>query len=112
MVVPEPAKGFLRAVPAAWDDTRYLAGEPGSLAVIARRRGNDWYVGGINGLESPAAGACPLAFLDEGSYKLTRIGDDDRGRGFAATTGTVTRADALSLRMLPRGGFAAVLAKQ
>lgn len=110
--LPEPAKGFLRAVPAAWDDTRYLAGEPGSLAVIARRRGNDWYVGGINGLESPAAGACPLAFLDEGSYKLTRIGDDDRGRGFAATTGTVTRADALSLRMLPRGGFAAVLAKQ
>ncbi|HAK93908.1 MAG TPA: alpha-glucosidase [Planctomycetes bacterium] len=110
--LPEPAKDFLRAVPVAWDDTRFVAGEPGSMAVIARRRGNDWYVGGINGLESPSTGTCSLGFLDEGSYTLTRIGDGAGGKGFAVSTGTVTRAGALGLDMLPHGGFAAMLVKK
>ncbi len=110
--LPEPVKGFLRAVPAAWDDTRLLAGEPGSTAVIARRRGNDWYVGGINGLESLASGTCSLDFLDEGSYALTHIGDSAGGKGFAVSTGTMTRAGVLAISMLPRGGFAAMLVKK
>lgn len=45
---PQEALDFLREVPTVWDETRYIAGEPGSSAVIARRNGSRWYVGAIN----------------------------------------------------------------
>jgi hypothetical protein len=54
----EPVKDYLRRVPAAWDDTRFLAGYPGQYVVVARRHGDTWYVAGINGGDRPR----PLAF--------------------------------------------------
>src|SRR5690606_28356388 len=45
----EPVISFLKQVPAAWDDTKFVAGYPGDEVVIARRKGETWYVGGING---------------------------------------------------------------
>ncbi len=37
--LPDGPKRFLREVPVVWDDTRLIDGEPGKLAVIARRHG-------------------------------------------------------------------------
>ncbi len=110
--LPAPAKRVLRTVPVAWDDTRYVAGEPGSMAVLARRHGTDWYVGGINGLGRDRTETYVLEFLGEGEYEMTVIGDVTNNTGFAAATKTVTRADALQMELFPRGGFVAVLAKK
>lgn len=45
-----PVCNFLREVPATWDEIRVLdPSEIGKLAVIARRSGNDWYIGILNG---------------------------------------------------------------
>ncbi len=44
-----PAQDYLRRVPATWDETRYLGGFPAQYAVLARRKGTQWYVAGING---------------------------------------------------------------
>ena len=46
---PEEVKDFLGNLPATWDETRLLGGNPGKSVVIARRSGNTWYVAGING---------------------------------------------------------------
>ena len=40
---------FLKQLPTAWDETRFIDGYPGKFVVIARRTGDKWYVGGING---------------------------------------------------------------
>lgn len=45
---PEALKVF-RDAPARWDETRCLIGEPGRVAIFARRSGNSWFVAGING---------------------------------------------------------------
>ncbi|MBR1574873.1 MAG: glycoside hydrolase family 97 catalytic domain-containing protein [Bacteroidales bacterium] len=45
----EGPKAFLRDVPAAWDESVLLAGYPSNYAVIARRKGDVWWIGGING---------------------------------------------------------------
>ena len=37
--LPDAPKEFLKHVPTAWDETRFVAGEPGQLAVLARRNG-------------------------------------------------------------------------
>ncbi len=47
--LPSFAVDFLKNIPVDWDDTRYIAGYPGRDAVIARKKGDRWYIGGING---------------------------------------------------------------
>lgn len=47
--LPDDPKKFLKNVPVTWDETRYLAGLPGKFVIIGRRKGNQWYIGGING---------------------------------------------------------------
>ncbi len=49
--LPAAPKEFLQRIPVVWDETRFLQGDPGKFAVIVRRAGELWYVGGINGGE-------------------------------------------------------------
>ncbi len=44
---------FMREVPTAWDETLLIDGYPGRYAVVARRSGDRWYVGGINATAGP-----------------------------------------------------------
>jgi len=76
---PDAARTFLKQVPAAWDETRVLSGEPGKQVVIARRDGKVWYVGAINGTDEHVDIDVPLAFLGDGQWWALLIRDDDRG---------------------------------
>ena len=49
--LPAAPKEFFQRIPVVWDETRFLQGDPGKFAVIVRRAGELWYVGGINGGE-------------------------------------------------------------
>ncbi|GAA3612751.1 glycoside hydrolase family 97 N-terminal domain-containing protein [Flavivirga amylovorans] len=73
--VPELA--FYDALPTVWDDTKVIDGYPGEFAVIARRSGNDWFIGALNG-DIPRDIKIPLDFLTEGkTYEATIYFDDD-----------------------------------
>ena len=48
---PGLALDFMREVPTTWDETRYIDGEPGQNAAIARRHGDTWYIGAVNASE-------------------------------------------------------------
>lgn len=39
---------FYCSIPTVWDETRFIEGEMGDYAVVARRSGNDWYVSVLN----------------------------------------------------------------
>lgn len=58
---------FLERVPATWDETRVVAGEPGAYVSIARRSGDEWYVGTMTN-EEPRVLEIPLDFLGDGEY--------------------------------------------
>ncbi|EJL59133.1 glycoside hydrolase family 97 protein [Flavobacterium sp. CF136] len=40
---------FLKKVPTVWDETLLIDGYPGKYCVIARRKGEKWYIAAING---------------------------------------------------------------
>ncbi|MBQ0073914.1 MAG: glycoside hydrolase family 97 catalytic domain-containing protein [Prevotella sp.] len=40
---------FLKNVPTTWDETKFIEGYPGKLAILARRHGEKWYIAGLNG---------------------------------------------------------------
>lgn len=108
--LPDVAKNFLRHVPAAWDDTKFLEGYPGKDVIIARRKGETWYIGGINGELKEKTKSVSFDFLPEGlSYKLTLIADGKHDKTFAASYLIVKKNDSVDVKMLRRGGFAAYL---
>ncbi|PHN02290.1 glycoside hydrolase family 97 protein [Flavilitoribacter nigricans] len=72
-----PELTFFDRLPTVWDDTRVLDGYPGSHAVIARRSGNTWYIGALNG-ETEREFVIPLEFLDpQKNYQATIFLDDE-----------------------------------
>jgi alpha-glucosidase len=42
-----PERKFFRAIPTVWDETRWLGGEIGEWAMVARRSGKEWFIGAI-----------------------------------------------------------------
>jgi len=40
----QPGFEFLKQVPTTWDETRFLQGRVGEYIVMARRKGEDWYI--------------------------------------------------------------------
>lgn len=108
--LPDAAKNFLRHVPAAWDDTKFMDGYPGRDVIIARRKGESWYMGGINGELKEKTKSVSFGFLPDGmSYKLTLIADGKHDKAFLTTYLTVDKNDSVAVKMLRRGGFAAYL---
>jgi hypothetical protein len=103
--LPDAPRRFLQQVPAAWDETRVLFGEPAEMIVIARRRGQVWYAAGLNGLDTATDVGLPLDFLGAGTWTATIIGDGDGARAFRDETRRVTKQDDLTLSMEPRSGF-------
>ncbi|HET8952599.1 MAG TPA: glycoside hydrolase family 97 catalytic domain-containing protein [Solirubrobacteraceae bacterium] len=102
------ATAVLRDVPAAWDETRLLAGAPDREAVLARRSGQDWWVGSISALDAHVQTAS-LGFLAaDRTYRLHLVRDDGRG-GLAVEDRTVTSRDSLSVAVERNGGFTAEL---
>lgn len=106
--VPEAVKAFLKQVPTAWDETRVLGGEPGQTIVIARRAGDVWYVGGINGTDIRQPVSVRPEFLRGGTWTGPLIEDGDGPRQFRLVHGTIDTASGsigLGVLMAPRGGF-------
>ena len=103
------ALALLEAAPAAWDDTRLLAGEPGTYATVARRAGEAWFVGGLSATPARTE-TLRLGFLAPGrAYTATVVTDDGAG-GLASTARTVTAADAIEVPVAADGGFTVQLA--
>ncbi len=75
--IPEiPDLTFYEQVPTVWEDTRVLDGYPGELAVIARRSGNDWYLGVLTGTKAHAL-SLRLDFLDPATTYQAKIYSHD-----------------------------------
>ena len=110
--LPDAPKHFLRTVPAEWDDIHFIAGEPGKLAVIARRKGNEWFVGGISGEDVPEKIPIHLSFLAGGDYSMTFISDGKDAKSFKIVVQNVSSDETVNVTMLPRGGFVMRLAPE
>ncbi|QYK03051.1 glycoside hydrolase family 97 protein [Shewanella psychrotolerans] len=92
--VPTYVKQFLRQLPVQWDESRYIAGTPGKLAVFARRSGNLWYIAGINGENSAKTVNLDLSFLaGKTAYAIKSDGD----RGFSDQNIVITTTTKVTL---------------
>jgi len=99
-----PGREFIKDIPAAWDETRFIEGLPASHIVIARRKGSDWYIGGMT--DSARNVVIPLRFLDRGKNYNALIFSDDTHQTMKREILEVNNDSSLTLGLLERGGFA------
>jgi alpha-glucosidase len=79
-----PELSFFKRLPTVWDETRWLQGHPESHAVVARRKRDTWFIGGLNGAAAREF-EIPLDFLPANqNFRLELYRDDN-------TVATVTK---------------------
>lgn len=91
-IIDTPELEFFAKVPTVWDDTQVVSGVIGGYATVARRSGQDWFVGALNGGEERQL-EVPLDFLSPNvTYTARRYSDDP-----TLETTTQVRIDELSV---------------
>jgi hypothetical protein len=101
--LPPEALQIFRDAPARWDETRCLIGEPGKIAVFARRSGSSWFIAGING----TGGALPLD-LDLSSFKKFQkrlLITEGTNAAMQVVVVPLAATTQWQHRLPPRGGF-------
>lgn len=105
---------YIASVPTTWDETRALATEVGKYIIVAKRKGDKWFIGGIcNGDESERTFDIKLDFLGEGERKLTAFKDgvnaDIQAMHYNKIEQTVNKNSTIKIKMVKNGGYAAVI---
>lgn len=101
-----PAVDVLKSIPSVWDETKVLPpSEIGELALFARRRGDTWFVGALNGPDARTIKLDP-SFLGAGAYKATVVRDNlEDAASMEVETLEARRGRVLEIPMRAAGGF-------
>ncbi len=107
---PTEVQHLISTLPAAWDDTKLLAGYPGESVAIARQSGDIWYVGVLNGKDEPQSLDIDWSAIGEDIWDITTFADQGETKAWDIRTETLsTKQLPVTINMQPRGGFVAVM---
>ncbi|RFZ89988.1 glycoside hydrolase family 97 protein [Mucilaginibacter conchicola] len=111
----QPGFDFLQTVPTNWDETRVPNAAINQYVTIARRNGNNWFIGAITD-NQPRNHAVKLDFLGDGEYTADIYTDaadtDTNPNNLKKETKTVTRKDVLNLPVAANGGAVVKITKK
>ena len=101
---------FWKYCPTVWDESKALQGEIGEYIVQARRSGNDWFVGAMNGLQARDITLNTADFLQKGKKYQVEIYNDVPALNTRTKVSTVVQTikagKILKLHLQPSGGAA------
>ncbi len=104
---PDYVREVLKTLPTVWEESRFLAGYPGKLAVFARRGADGrWWVAGFNG--EPTAKSVEVSLAGFGRGDAVSVITDGESGGFVRSDNTLDgAARVLRMDLKPYGGFLA-----
>lgn len=107
--------GFITQVPTVWDETRVLEAKAGEYAIVAKRKDDRWFIGGItNNSERERHFELSLDFLPEDA-DLTMTAFEDgvnaahQAMDYRKTEKRVKKDETITVKMVRNGGWAAVI---
>lgn len=99
---------FIAQVPTVWDETVVLDGKMGEYIITARRKGDTWFVGGLNNWDARDV-EVDLSFLSSGSHKAVLFKDGVNAhrtaRDYKREEVSVSSTQPLKVHLAPGGGF-------
>ena len=102
---------FITAIPTTWDETKVLEASVGEYLVLARRKGNDWFVAGMTDWQERTFNI-PLSILN-GKYSASIFADgvnaDKNAEDYQIQRQDVAPTDTLKIQLKPGGGCVVVL---
>ncbi|MFL5809080.1 MAG: glycoside hydrolase family 97 protein [Flavisolibacter sp.] len=105
---------FISRIPTVFDETIALDGKVGEYVAIARRKGNEWYVGAMSNWNAREMNI-DLSFLGEGNYEAEVFKDgvnaDRDGTDYKRETIRVKNNERLKINLASGGGWAARIYK-
>jgi len=105
---------FIAQVPTTFDETVALDGKLGDYAVVARRKGNTWYVAALTDW-TPRKLTLDLSFLGEGQFQADIFADGVNAAKDASDYRHLKqRVDAsqrLTIQLSSGGGWTAIIRK-
>lgn len=104
----EPELKFFDDVYTVWDESKVLEGEPGEYVTMARRHGDEWFIGTITNAGRKAE--VGLDFLPEGKFVAEIYTDGDKSiptrTKVLVSSCLVSSADTLHFNLRDSGGAA------
>ncbi len=73
----QPAFKFIQEVPVTWDETKVIDAKIGDFVTIARRKGNEWFIGSVSD-ENSRTVKIPLNFLEAGKFYIAELYTDGK----------------------------------
>jgi len=105
---------FIAGVPVVWDETRVLEAAVGDYLVVARRSGEDWFIGAMTDWKGREF-EIDLSFLGGGEYKAVIFSDginaDRYTQDYKKSETVLSKDDKLKIKMAPGGGYVARITK-
>ncbi|RYY30174.1 MAG: glycoside hydrolase family 97 protein [Sphingobacteriaceae bacterium] len=106
---------FITSVPTTWDETKPLVASVGETALVAKRKNDTWFIGGItNSQEKSQKMDISFDFLTKGkTYNMTYFEDginaSRQAMDYRKKTITIKAGDKITISMARNGGWAAIL---
>lgn len=101
---------FLAPVPTVWDETRVLDGRMGDYLLVARRKGQEWYVGAMTDWTAREL-EVDFSFLPAGKFQLEAYQDGvnagRHGSDYKKVKNLITRTAKVKIKLAEGGGWAA-----
>jgi alpha-glucosidase len=106
---------FLKIVPTAWDDIKFIGGTPDSYVALAKRSGDTWFIGVMNNSVGKKI-SLALDFLPEGTYEMNVWADGKNAnkdpKELQLKKQTVKKGDSLKIELANNGGFVATIKRK
>jgi len=99
---PDFIREDMSTIPENWDEVKFIDGFPGQFVVLARKKGDRWYIAGINGEDTVRTIVLNLPFISSTSRGIL-IGDSENKEDM--TKVDVNFSKPISITMHPYGGF-------
>ncbi|WP_345006718.1 glycoside hydrolase family 97 protein [Snuella lapsa] len=106
---------FISQIPTIWDETKALHARLGEYLAIARKNGDNWYVGAMNNWKARTLDI-DFSFLPEGDFEMTIFKDGANANRYAEDYKiekiNVDRNTRKTINLAKGGGWTAILKKR
>jgi alpha-glucosidase len=106
---------FLGNIPTTWDETNILEARVSDYIITARKKGNDWFLGGMTDWTNREF-VLQFDFLDEGIYDAELCSDGINAETYPSDyvmkKFTVQKGTSMTVKMASGGGFVLRLIKR